>query len=476
MARTSLFWRVFINPRVFFDPSLMTHKGVFMDPQDNGWQPAPFSLSIEGFGWKGEGYGRYRNQIISVPHTLPGDRVEVRCGPLHRGRAWGEILAWEERAAAHRDPSCPYYARCNGCALRHISYDDERLWKLSALNEILERYGPTQGQPITLSWIDAQQRIGHRTRGRFRVEVRDGQVHLGLRSTSLAGEVVDVRGCPAQSTRFLELLSKVAALLEEDLSLAARVNAVEILTNSDQTRARVVVSADPSARAELCEQLSLLRGLSGVEVSLEAEDGRVETILGPPFSLVVSAGLSVSVPPGSWCHTNPGAAALLLDWVAERVEPRGHRFMLDLCCALGSVTARLAGLLERVIAVDEDHLACTALKNAAREQGYEHIQVRPGRIGQVLRKLRRELHGQPGPTGAVINPMRKQLGARQLKDLASLGIRHLIYLGPSPVSAAKDAALLADEGFRLINGAGVNLHPATGQVMLALEFEHLDNF
>ena len=71
------------------------------------------------------------------------------------------------------------------------------------------------------------------------------------------------------------------------------------------------------------------------------------------------------------------------------------------------------------------------------------------------------------PTAAVVNPMRKPLDD-QLLGLDPLGVRDVVYLGPSATSAAKDAARLSSLGYVLKRGAAINLHPGTGQTMLGL--------
>jgi 23S rRNA (uracil1939-C5)-methyltransferase len=178
----------------------------------------------------------------------------------------------------------------------------------------------------------------------------------------------------------------------------------------------------------------------------------------------------VEAPGGSWTHPNPAAGHLLAQWVRGAWR-REHSFWLDLCCGVGTVTLALAPGAERILAVDEDRHGLEALRRAAAEASLPQVETRAGRVGAVLRKLRRELVGQARPTAAVINPMRRPLGASQLRDLPHLGLQELVYLGPAPVSAARDVAWLSQHGFSLRSGAVVNLHPSTARFMLALVLE-----
>ncbi|MBH24273.1 MAG: hypothetical protein CMH57_07465 [Myxococcales bacterium] len=344
-----------------------------------------------------------------------------------------------------------------------MSHEHERRWKEEQLRQILGRYGPPGASSVPLDWVDAGERLGHRARGSFRVG-EAGALTLGLRSTRVDGSLADVRDCPAQSERFRALMTRVADVLETHGR--AGVEQVGIWTCEETGMARVVVQVgSTSTRLPWKEPLRALTGGASVEVIVTGEEGEIDR-WGPAWRVRVAPGVEVEAPLGSWLHATPRVARLLGRWVTQRL--RGHARVLDLCCGLGTMTFRLAAQAEHVIAVDEDYHGCMALQRAATRAGM-HIEVRPGRVGQALRKLRRELHDKPRPTAAVINPMRRPLGEGQLSELAALGVRHALYLGPSPVSAARDARVMAEMGFTITRAAGVNLHPATGQVMLALE-------
>ncbi|MEO1266898.1 MAG: hypothetical protein AAFX99_02305 [Myxococcota bacterium] len=426
------------------------------------------TVVVEGLGFLGEGYVQIEpGRFISIPHTLPGDCVDIEVGPWRRGRAWGQVQRWVKRMSKHVAPECPYYDRCSGCALRHMSPDDERDWKVAQLRQILGRYGPSGADQVTLDWLDAGQRSGHRARGRFRVVPRDDGVALGLRSTGVDGAVVDVRNCPAQSERSRALMNASAAWLEADPT-RSYVEQVGVWTDDATGLSRVVFWVDPASDRSLWDApLRTFAERWSVEVGVVAGEEDV-WLGGPRWGVTVAPGRVVEPSLRSWVHATPRMASRLAEWVSARLG-QNHKVVLDLCCGLGTMTFRLAQQAERVIAVDEDYMGCQALARAATRAGL-HIEVRAGRVGQVLRKLRRELCGAPRPTAAVINPMRKPLGKRQLADLAALGVHHALYLGPSPVSAARDARVMHEMGFDVVHGAGVNLHPATAQIMLALEF------
>jgi tRNA/tmRNA/rRNA uracil-C5-methylase (TrmA/RlmC/RlmD family) len=280
------------------------------------------------------------------------------------------------------------------------------------------------------------------------VQVSGAEVRVGLTSVGLDRDVVDVRRCPAQTPRFVEVLEHVGRTLDGCPATAAGLETVAVSVGATG-EALVEAAGTPSARALVAAAVHEL--------------ARARTVEGPDDpGLTLDNG--VVAPVGSWVPANPAAANLMVEWVIETLgRQRHHAFVLDLCCGPGTVTAKLAERY-RVVAVDRDHRATRALVDA----NLPNVTVRAGAVGRILRKLRRELRG-PGPTAAVVNPMRLPLGD-QLDDLRALGIEQVVYLGPSPVSACRDANRLAQlSGYRLRRYAAVDLHPGTSQVMLALD-------
>ncbi len=363
-----------------------------------------------GLGHTGEGWCRLDEGFVSVPHTHPGDVVDVVVGPFRRGRAWANVERFVSRSPRHVDPACPHYDRCSGCVLRHHSVAHEAEYKLHAAGEILDRYGPEFAATIPLDLVTTGVRSGHRTRGRMTVEVRDEQVHIGLRGLALDRKVVNIRDCPAQAPAWRAAMGWVGEWLDAHVDEA--------------------------------------RGLDTLDLRLE--DGQV----------------FIAGPDAPWTHPNPAAAALLVDWTLRALGPCSTA--LDLCCGTGTVTRALAALCPRVVSVDEDRAATAAV--AALE--LPGVEVRTGRLGVVLRKLRKE---RVVADGAVVNPMRRPLGRKQLGDLAHFGLGRVVYLGPGAVSAAKDAVVLTELGFVLRRAAVIDLHPATSQFMLGLVFERMSN-
>ena len=432
--------------------------------------PTETTLTIEGLGYGGEGFCHSDKGFVSVHHTLPGDVVRVRLGEFRRGRAWAEVLEWVDRSARYVDPTCPLYAHCTGCSLRHVSVADESGWKIDELRKILAKTAPALSWDGPVQWLGDNQRLGHRTRGRFRAVWRGGRLHLGLRATTLEGAVVDVRGCPAQAEPYGRLVDQLTRTIERHGW--ADLDSVEVRLPQPVDRPGALVLLDgpepsPALRSELMDTARLVGASIGRRVGKDFECWH-----GTPYLPVLHpcpgfpdvAGLSVAVPWSSWSHATPSPAEAVANWVAGQIGPE-HTRVLDLCAGIGTITSALLSPGRKILAVDRDYLGLRALQAAATEAGVDGLTTRAGKVETILPRLVNELAPGERPAAAVVNPMRQPLG-ECLSSLVDLGVERVVYCGPSAVPAVKDLARLGASGFELDELAVANLHPATGQFMV----------
>lgn len=91
----------------------------------------------------GRALGRVDGQVVFVPYTIPGERVEARIVES-RGRAlFAEGITLLEASADRVYPECPHFGpgRCGRCQWQHIHYDAQLLLKQDVLADQLMRIG-----------------------------------------------------------------------------------------------------------------------------------------------------------------------------------------------------------------------------------------------------------------------------------------------------------------------------------------------
>ncbi|MCL9981969.1 MAG: class I SAM-dependent RNA methyltransferase [Erythrobacter sp.] len=331
----------------------------------------------------------------------------------------------------HITPVCRHFATCGGCQLQQA--DDAVLADFvrdrvvnAAKGQGLE---PAEVLPVHLSPPNTRRRAGlHglRTARGAVLGYREGGSH----------RVVDLAECPVLHPALAALIAPLRAFVAGygpkamvgiDLTLADQ--GVEAnLTHFPLEGLGPTEAALDFAREQGLSRLTIDQGY-GPETQWEPE----------PVTVTL-AGVPVGLPPGAFLQATRDAESRM---VADAAEWLGEaRLVADLFAGLGTFAF---GLREgrKVLAVEAERAAHLASKAAGAQAG-----------GQVL-AMHRDLFRSPLEPAelnrfdaVLLDPPRA--GARtQVAQIAASTLARVVYVSCNPSSWARDAAVLAEAGFRL---------------------------
>lgn len=331
----------------------------------------------------------------------------------------------------HIAPACRHFATCGGCQLQHA--DDAVLadFVRDRVVNAAKGQGLEAGEvlPVHLSPPDARRRgglHGLRTARGAVLGYREGGSH----------RVVDLAECPVLHPALTALI----APLRRFVAAYGPKGMVGIdLTIADQG-VDVNLSQFP------------LEGLGPTEAALDfARDNRLarlsidqgygpETVWEPEPATVTLARVPVGLPAGAFLQATHDAEARMVtdavDWLT------GAGIVADLFAGLGTFAFALRDG-RKVLAVEAERAAHLACKAAG------------GRAGGTVLALHRDLFRNPLQPAelnrfdaVLLDPPRA--GARaQVAEIAASTLAKVVYVSCNPSSWARDAAVLAEAGFRL---------------------------
>lgn len=331
----------------------------------------------------------------------------------------------------HIAPACRHFGVCGGCLLQHA--DDTALAEFvegrvvnAARGQGLE---PAELLPVHLSPPQTRRRAGlHglRTARGAVLGYREGGSH----------RVVDLAECP--------VLHPALAALIAPLRRFVAAHGPKGMVGIDLTL------ADQGVEAGLTH--FPLEGLGPTEAALDfARDQGLarltidqgygpETLWEPEPATVTLSGVPVSLPPGAFLQATADAERVMAADAAEWLAGAG--VVADLFAGLGTFAFALRGG-RKVLAVEAERAAHLACKAVGAMSG-----------GRVL-ALHRDLFRSPLQPeelnrfdAILLDPPRA--GARaQVAEIAASTVARVVYVSCNPSSWARDAAVLAEAGFRL---------------------------
>ena len=176
------------------------------------------SLTIDDLAFGGEGVGRAEGYVVFVPGGVPGDRVRVRLDQA-RSRFGRGLIEEIETPSPHRvEAPCPYFGRCGGCRLQHVSYAAQLAFKAKQVADVLERVGGLQGVEIR-PILGAEEIYGYRNKMEFTVAPRaEGGIDIGLHEADRYDSVLDIERCLIQSEGMNTLLDEARRFSRSEAS------------------------------------------------------------------------------------------------------------------------------------------------------------------------------------------------------------------------------------------------------------------
>jgi len=353
----------------------------------------------------------------------------------------------------HVAPACRHFGTCGGCQLQHV--DDAALADFvkdrvvnAAKGQGLE---PEELLPVHLSPPHSRRRAGlHalRTAKGAALGYREGGSH----------RIVDLAECPVLHPALAALIAPLRAFV----AAHGPKGMVGIdLTLADQGVEASLVHFPLDGLGPTEAALDFARDQGLARLSFDQGYG-AETIWEPDPATVTLAGVAVPLPPGAFLQATADAEARMVADAAEWLS--GARIVADLFAGLGTFAF---GLREgrKVLAVEAEraaHLACKA--GGAQAEG------------RVL-ALHRDLFRSPLQPeelnrfdAVLLDPPRA--GARaQVAEIARSTVGRVVYVSCNPSSWARDAATLAEAGFRLVKLRPVGQFRWSSHVELASYFE-----
>lgn len=384
-------------------------------------------LKVTHLAGLGDGVAELGGVPVFVPFTCAGDEVEARITQVGKDSCRAESIKIIEYSVNGREPPCPHFGTCGGCALQRLSAETYTEFKRGIALKAAEQLGAEAGivRPLFESGPAS------RRRAEVKIAVVNGEVRLGFMAAR-SHDVVDASGCRVVEPAILQAMAAWKALLQ-GMKRPSVFKSVHFTVTDNGLDVHLRMEGKPKPA-----DMEALRSFAADQPIRLLMDGQTLKA-GEP--MVEMGGVPVSLPPDSFLQATQASQQAMVELVLKHCA--GHRVVADLYCGCGTFSLPLAQAGHTVRAYEGGQEAVTALFNAAR------------RGGLSVTAQMRDLYAQPlavelqGVGAAVINPPRN--GALpQCRALAQSGVRKIVMVSCNPATFVRDAQALQAGGFRLM--------------------------
>ena len=392
-------------------------------------------LQIDSVAAGGDGVGRDASgRVVFVPRTAPGDRVQVRLVTARKRWARAELVEIRQPGEGRREPPCPFYGRCGGCALQHVDIESQRESKRAIIRESLRRIGGVELDVPCVS--SAGTEFGYRNRVTLSLRRGPADVRLGYRERLDPSAILDVDDCLLAEGPVREALREIranwgpgAGFLPGGKDLKVTIRCTE--DGSVGIHVRGGESGQPGDPAMIVDSVVSL----GSYVQT-CDDGTRHVLAGSDCLTDRWQGVRFELGPETFLQVNRSVSSVmdraLDDWVGPR---RGVR-IADLYAGAGARAIRWAREGALVTAVESDPASVASGQGAAAAEGLQ-LEFIAARVETVPESF-------SNAEIIVVNPPRAGLSTAVVESLSTPGpARGLAYVSCDPATLARDLSLLS---------------------------------
>lgn len=188
------------------------------------------------------------------------------------------------------------------------------------------------------------------------------------------------------------------------------------------------------------------------------------TLFGPGFILDELCGLSFRISSKSFYQVNSTQTEVLYRRAIEMAKLAGTEVLMDAYCGTGTIGLVAARGVDgnpgaaRVIGVEERPDAVADARNNARHNGIKRAEFVAADAGEYMHRMADE--GAPLDV-LMMDPPRAGSTPEFLKAACELAPKRIVYISCNPQTQARDAAFLAERGWRIVEMQPVDMFPHT---------------
>ena len=432
-------------------------------------------LNIDALTSEGSGVGRYNGLAVFVNDTVPGDKIIAHIIKRSKNYAVGKIEKILSPSPSRIESDCPYSQRCGGCSFRNMTYDEELKYKLSRVNDSLERIGHLD--------IQAEEIIGtvsvdhYRNKAQYPVSICDGELFAGFYAYK-SHRIIPCSDCRLQPKEFEQGIKAFEKWVE-----AADVTSYDENTGrgllrhiyfrkgfaTDELMACAVINGDGIPKADLLIDL-LRKNLPSLKsVVININKNKTNVILGKTSKTIWGSdtisdkllGKSFVISPNSFYQVNHSQCERLYEKAKEYAGLTGSEVLLDLYCGVGTIGLTMADVAKRLVGIEiipqavENAKINAALNNITNA---EFICADAAKGAELLRK-----EGIT-PDVIILDPPRKGCDKALLDTVVQMSPKKIVYVSCDSATLARDLEILKNKNYTAQRVTAVDMFPRTPHV------------
>ncbi len=411
-------------------------------------------LDIIDQNYDGLGIAKVDGYTIFVSGAIIGERVKAKIDRVGKNYGESHVTQVLKRSKYRVEPKCPYFPKCGGCSLLHMSYQSTLLIKKNAFIETLKRIG---GVEVKIEEVIGMDCENGKTPQAFRNKIQmpvaqvNGKLICGYYEKE-THNVISIDKCLSQSDNVTDLIKYVKNICND-----YKVTCYDELTHKGQLRhilvrenylgeLMLVLIVDEKIEAidEICKKVktkfknvvAIIENINkkknnvilGDEaITLYGKDELIDCVLDTKYRLSHMSFFQVNREQTNKLYSK------VLEYLGD------EKNVIDGYCGVGSISLALAKRVDKVYGIEVVEEAIRDAKINAKLNGINNVEFYCDKVENKISDLI-----DKSIDCVVIDPPRKGVEATVLESIINNKIKKVIYVSCNPATLARDLGILKE--------------------------------
>ncbi|MCO7223891.1 23S rRNA (uracil(1939)-C(5))-methyltransferase RlmD [Pleionea sp. CnH1-48] len=429
----------------------------------------PVEVTIEKLSHEGRGITHIDGKTVFVDNALPGEKIMMKYARVSSKFDEGYSEEILEPSESRIEPACSNFEICGGCSLQHMSSADQISFKQSILAEHFNHFGGIEPN----EWLEPLQAdtLGYRKKARL------GAKYVMKKETCLVGFrekrssfLAEISDCPVLVKSVDRLIMPLRELIG---SLDSRQSTPQIeIAVGDKQTALVVRHMEPLSDGDQAAWMAFAKEHE-VELYFQPKGPTTVHKVLPEGSeerltyRLDDFDVELRFHPMDFTQVNASINQKMVKLAIELLAPEPGDKVLDLFCGLGNFTIPLATQCDHVVGVEGvDTMVERGYENASHNQlsNVDFYQA------DLQKDFSDKEWAKDGFDKILIDPPRS--GALDVVQyLPKFGAKRIVYVSCNPATLARDAGVMKEHGYKLLQAGVMDMFPHTAHVESIAVFE-----
>ncbi len=391
---------------------------------------------------EGEGIASIDGKLCFIKGALPDELVDISIKEDKGNYFIGELNNVIESSSDRVIPKCPYYDKCGGCNLMHLSNNKILDFKRNKVIGIFNKISNIDINPNIYSYNE------YNYRNKVTLKVNNNEIGYYEEKTH---NIVDIDKCLLLDNSINKVITILRSFIQNK---EHNINEIMIRSISNE----IMISFDNINPVYKEELINLLP-----QASIYIKD---ENISGNTSLIEQIEGYKFYVSPKSFFQVNTITFKELYKYVISKLD--NEETALDLYSGTGTISILMSKCFNKVYGIEVSHSSIMDANKNLELNNISNVEFIEGKVEDKIDKLK-ELKVDT----VIMDPPRAGSDNKSLESIMEISPSKIIYISCNPVTLARDYNILKDN-YNIVSIDLFDMFPQTSHVETVMVLEKKD--